>query len=67
MLSNKVYDVLKFLAQVGLPAVGTLYAALAAIWQFPYAEEVPATIMAVVLFLGAILQISTIAYNAKNG
>lgn len=66
MLSNKMYDILKFVAQIGLPAVATLYAALAGIWKFPFVEEVPATIMAVVLFLGAVLQVSTIKYNAEN-
>lgn len=66
MLSNKVYDVLKFVAQVVLPAVAVLYAALAQIWSFPYAEEIPATITAVILFLGALLQVSTIFYNASQ-
>lgn len=63
MLSNKVYDVLKFVAQIVLPAASTLYAALSGIWGFPFAEEIPATMMAVVLFLGAVLQISSINYN----
>jgi len=62
-LTNKVYDVLKFLAQLALPAVAVLYAALAKIWGFPYAEEIPGTIAAIVLFLGTILQISSASYN----
>lgn len=66
MLSNKVYDVLKFVAQIALPAVAVLYAALAQIWGFPYAEEIPATLTAVILFLGALLQISSIHYNATH-
>lgn len=66
MLSNKVYDVLKFLAQIGLPAFAMLYAAMAKIWGFPYAAEIPASVTAIVLFLGALLQISSIKYNAES-
>lgn len=63
MMSNKVYDVLKFIAQILLPAAGTLYAALAGIWGLPYGEQVVGTIMAVDFFLGALLGISTASYN----
>lgn len=65
-MSNKVYDVLKWIAQLLLPALGTLYFALAGIWNFPYAEEVVGTITAVDTFLGVLLGISTINYNKKN-
>lgn len=46
-----------------LPAVGTLYFALAGIWGFPYGEEIVGTITAIDAFLGAILGISTYKYN----
>lgn len=62
-LSNRAYDVLKYIAQIVLPALGALYAALAKIWGFPYGEEIVGTIAAVDLFLGAILKISTDNYN----
>lgn len=62
-MSNNVYDVLKFIAQIVLPAIGTLYFALARIWGFPYAEEIVGTITAVDAFLGALLGISTAQYN----
>lgn len=62
-MSNKTYDVLKFIAMIVLPALATLYAALAGIWNFPYAEQIPATIMAIDTFLGVILGISTSNYN----
>ena len=62
-LSNKVYDVLKFIAQILLPALATLYFALAKIWGFPYATEIVGTISAVDAFLGALLGISTLQYN----
>jgi hypothetical protein len=63
MLSNKTYDVLKFIAQIFLPAVGTLYFALAGIWGLPYAEQVVGTIMAIDAFLGVMLGLSTASYN----
>lgn len=62
-MSNKTYDVLKFIAQVVLPALGTLYFALAGIWGFPYGEQIVGTITAVDTFLGVILGISTAQYN----
>lgn len=62
-MSNKMYDVLKWIALVGLSAVGTLYSALSAIWGFPYGEQVVSTIVALEVFLGAILQLSTSKYN----
>ena len=65
-MSNKVYDILKWIAQILLPALGTLYFALAGIWDFPYAEAVVGTITAVDTFLGVILGISTINYNRNN-
>ena len=65
-MSNKVYDILKFIAQVVLPAIGTLYFALAGIWGFPYGEEIVGTITAVDTFLGVVLGISTMSYNKNN-
>lgn len=65
MLSNKAYDILKFIAQIVLPALGTLYFALASIWGFPYGEEIVGTITAVDAFLGALLGISTAQYNKE--
>lgn len=62
-ISNKTYDVLKWVAQYLLPATGTLYFALAGIWGFPYGEEVVGTITAVDTFLGVLLGISTAQYN----
>ena len=65
-ISNKVYDILKWVAQYLLPALGTLYFALAGIWNFPYGEEVVGTITAIDAFLGVILGISTAAYNKQQ-
>ena len=65
-LSNKVYDILKYIAQIVLPALGTLYFALSKIWGFPYGTEIVGTISAVDAFLGALLKISTDQYNATG-
>ncbi len=65
-MSNKMYDTLKWIAQILLPAIGTLYFALAQIWGFPYAEQIVGTITALDCFLGAILGISTAMYNKEN-
>ena len=66
-MSNKTYDVLKWIAQILLPALGTLYFALAGIWGLPYAEAIVGTITAVDTFLGVLLGISTINYNKNKG
>lgn len=63
VLPDKVYEILKWIAMVVLPAIGTLYFALAGIWGFPFGEEVVGTITAVDTFLGALLGISTAQYN----
>lgn len=66
-MSNKTYDVLKWIAQYLLPALATLYFAVAQIWGLPYGEEVVGTITAIDTFLGVLLGISTAAYNKQNG
>ena len=64
-MSNKVYDVLKYIAMIALPAIATFYFALASIWHLPYGEEVVGTITAIDALLGALLGVSTANYN-KN-
>lgn len=61
--SNKVYDLLKMIAQVALPAAGTLYFALAKIWGLPFGHEIVGTITAVDAFLGVLLGVSNYNYN----
>lgn len=65
-MSNKLYDVLKWIALILLPALGTLYFALAGIWGFPYGEQIVGTITAIDCFLGALLGISTAVYKKGN-
>ena len=61
-MTNKTYDILKFIAQILLPALGTLYFALAGIWGFPYGEQIVGTVTAIDAVLGACLGISTKEY-----
>ena len=65
MLTNKVYDILRWIADLFLPALGTLYFALSQIWGFPYGEQIVGTIAALTAFLDAILAVSKAQYK-KN-
>ena len=66
-MSNRIYDILKWIAMYLLPAAGTLYFALAGIWGLPYGEQIVGTITAVDTFLGVLLGISTAQYKkAEN-
>ena len=65
-MNSKLYDVLKYIAQIVLPALGTLYFALAGIWNFPYGEQIVGTITAVDTFLGVVLGISSYNYNKEK-
>lgn len=67
IIPSKVYDVLKWVCMILLPAVATLWFALGKIWGFPYLAEIEATIIAIDTFLGAILGISTLQYNKLEG
>lgn len=64
--NSKVYDTIKWIALVFLPALGTLYFALSGIWGLPYGEEVVGTIMAIDTFLGALVGISNINYKKEK-
>ena len=66
VLDNKVYDILKWIALIVLPAIGTAYFGLAAIWGLPYGEQVVGTITVIDTFLGAILGVSSKQYTKNN-
>ena len=66
MLSNKVYDVLKWVVCIVIPALTTAYVGLSTIWGFPYADEVAKTSAVVCTLLGALLGISTAQYNKEE-
>lgn len=61
-LSNSTYDILKYIAQIVLPALGTLYFALSQIWGLPYGEQIVGTITAIDAFMGALLGLSSANY-----
>ena len=66
MIPDKIYDILKWIARIVLPAIGTLYFALAGIWGFPYAEQILGTITALVTFLSVLLGISSAKYPSDG-
>jgi len=65
-MRNETYDIIKWIAQIVLPALGTLYFALAGIWGFPFGEQIVGTITAVDTFLGVILGMSNSKYKAEG-
>lgn len=65
-LDDKIYNVLKYICQIALPAIGGLYFALSQIWNLPYGEQVVGTISAITACLGILLGISTYQYNKGN-
>lgn len=65
-LNNKVYNILKWVAIIVLPALNGLWDELAAAWGFPYEVQISKTISAVAVFLGAILVVSTVQYYNGN-
>lgn len=65
-LDNQVYDVLKWIVMIVLPALGVLYSALAGLWGWPYTKEIVGTLAAVEVFLGALIGVSTAAYRREE-
>lgn len=65
-LPDKIYDILKWVTMIVLPALATAYVGLAAIWGWPFADEVAKTTAVVCTLLGALLGISTAQYNKDN-
>jgi hypothetical protein len=65
-ISNKAYDILKWIAMYFLPAMGTLYFALAGIWGLPYGEQIVGTITAIDTFIGVVLGISAFQYKKSE-
>lgn len=63
--NDRIYDALKWICQIVIPAIATLYFALSGIWGFPYGEQVVGTLTAIDTFLGVCLGIST--YQYKKG
>lgn len=66
MISNKMYDILKWITMICIPALTTAYVGLSAVWGWPYATEVAKTSAVICTLLGALLGISTAQYNKKE-
>lgn len=62
-IPNKTYDCIRFIAELLLPGLATLYAALAPVWGFPYAQEIVTTVIAVDTFLGLFVNYLRKRYN----
>ena len=62
-ITNKMYDAIKWIVVIVIPAIITLYATLGNIWNFPRVEQITASLAAIDVFLGAIMQISSSKYN----
>ena len=65
-MASRVFDILKWIAILFLPALAILIRTVFAIWNIPYGEQISATIIALQVFLGAILGVSTLNYNKEN-
>ena len=63
---NRVYDILKWLCLIALPAASVLYSALAGVWGWPYADEISTTLTGLATFIGGILCISSVNYNKEE-
>lgn len=65
-MTNKTYDILKYIALIVLPALAVFYSTISTIWGLPYHDAIPDTIMAIDLFLGACLKISSDRYTGND-
>lgn len=66
IFSDKVYDILKYLAMIALPALAMFVRAFFPIWNIPYGDQISNSIIVINALLGSLLGISTIGYNNKN-
>lgn len=65
-MNNTMYDILKWIAILFLPALAILIKTVFAIWQIPLGDQISATIIAIQVFLGAILGVSSLNYNKER-
>ncbi len=65
-LNDKLYDILKWITMIVIPALATAYVGLAAVWAWPFADEVAKTAAVICTLLGALLGISTAEYNKQK-
>lgn len=65
-MSNKIYDVLKWVALVALDAIGLFYKTISNIWGLPFGDEILATFTAMSLLIGALIGVSSAQYNKNH-
>lgn len=65
-MSNKVYDILKWIALIALDAVGLFYSTISTIWGLPFGDEVLATCAALSLLIGALIGVSSVQYKKND-
>lgn len=65
-MTNRMFDLLRTLCEIVIPAIGTLYFALAKIWALPYGTEIVGTCAAIATFLGALIGVNRASYNATE-
>lgn len=65
-LNDKLYDILKWITMIVIPALATAYVGLAGVWAWPFADEVAKTAAVICTLLGALLGISTAEYNKRK-
>lgn len=64
-LNDKVYDALKWVALIGIPALAVAYTTLASIWGWGFADQINATANILCTLIGSLIGISTVSYNRK--
>lgn len=65
-LPNKLFDIIRFLCEILVPAIGTLYLGISRIWGLPYGDEVAKTCVRVAAFLGCFIGVSRASYNKEQ-
>lgn len=67
MIPDKIYNILKWIALILLPAIAFLYGCLGDIWGWPYVDAIVRSIAGIETFIGMLIGISTVNYNKEQG
>lgn len=62
-LPAKLYDFIKFLVLIVMPALTTLWLALANAWNLDYMTNIAVTLTAITAFLGSLVGVSSRNFN----
>jgi hypothetical protein len=66
ILPDKIYTILKWVCLIALPAIAVFYFTISKIWGLPFGAEIPATINAVAVLIGALIGISQHNLNKEE-